>query len=100
MRIADPAKTAAHIGLFTVEAGTAWGRVEADRHYPSDVLVGMAIGHFIAEFFDYAFLGLGNPDRPHLLVFTTGEDTLFGLSWSYYAASLSTSVWSDRCKAL
>lgn len=40
----------------TLAVGTAWARVEADVHYPSDVLTGLALGHFIAAFFNEAFL--------------------------------------------
>jgi len=37
--------------LISLSALTAWARVEAQRHYPSDVLAGAAIGHFIGSFF-------------------------------------------------
>lgn len=83
MGLPEGAETAAHAGLFAVEAGTAWGRVEAERHYPSDVLVGLALGHFVAEFFDNAFLGLAESERPHILVFTTGDDALFGVGFGF-----------------
>jgi hypothetical protein len=83
MTISDGAKTAAHAAFFAVDAGTAWGRVEAERHFPSDVLVGMAIGHFIAEFFSSAFLSLEKNDNPHLLVLTTGNDAMLGLSVTF-----------------
>jgi len=42
--------------------GTAWARVEAGAHYPSDVLVGMALGHFFARFVTGAFLGPASQD--------------------------------------
>jgi len=45
-------------GFVLVTAGTAWARVEANRHYPADILAGMAIGHFISAFVNDAFLGL------------------------------------------
>jgi len=38
-------------------AGTAWARVEAGQHYPTDVLFGAALGNFIAILFHDAFLG-------------------------------------------
>ncbi len=59
--------TAAQIGLGALTAATAWARVEADKHYPSDVLAGIAIGHFFGVFLTDAFLGLDNPR--HALVF-------------------------------
>lgn len=59
--------TAAQIGLGALTAATAWARVEADKHYPSDVLAGIAFGHFFGVFLTDAFLGLDNPR--HALVF-------------------------------
>ncbi|MBF0188213.1 MAG: phosphatase PAP2 family protein [Magnetococcales bacterium] len=43
-------------GFYTVAAGTAWARVEANRHYPSDVLAGFALGHFVGGFLTDAFI--------------------------------------------
>jgi len=44
-------------GLAAMTIGTGWARVEAGFHYPSDMLVGIALGNFIASFVDQAFLG-------------------------------------------
>jgi len=49
------------IGFGVIAAGTAWARVEGGVHYPSDVLAGMALGHFVAAFFNDAFMGLNDP---------------------------------------
>ena len=37
---------------------TGWARVEAQKHYPSDVLAGAALGYFITAFIHDAFIGL------------------------------------------
>jgi membrane-associated phospholipid phosphatase len=50
-------------GLTALTLGTGWARVEAGFHYPSDVLVGMAIGDFNGAFFSDAFMGLPQPSR-------------------------------------
>ncbi len=39
-----------------VAMGTSWARVEGGVHYPSDVLVGAALGNFVAIFVHDAFL--------------------------------------------
>jgi membrane-associated phospholipid phosphatase len=52
------AQAASDVGLGLVALGTAWARVEAKKHYPSDVLAGMALGHFISSFVNDAFLGI------------------------------------------
>jgi membrane-associated phospholipid phosphatase len=51
-------RTTLGIGAGAMTAGTAWARVEAGRHYPSDVLIGIALGNFMGAFFTEAFLGL------------------------------------------
>ena len=58
MQLPKAAEIASDIGLGLLTAGTAWARVEAKKHYPSDVLAGMAIGHFFSAFVNDAFLGL------------------------------------------
>jgi len=49
------------VGLTGMGAATAWSRVEAGAHYPSDVLFGAALGNFLALFFTRAFLGVDPP---------------------------------------
>ena len=54
---------AIRIGLFTFASASAWGRVEAEKHYPADVLAGAAVGNF--------FAGVGNAfleDRKNVTV--------------------------------
>lgn len=62
------AMIAGRISLGVATAATAWARVEAYQHYPSDVLAGIAIGHFAGAFVTDAFLGTDNP-RNALLLF-------------------------------
>jgi membrane-associated phospholipid phosphatase len=57
----DTAITVTQIGLGALTAATAWARVEANQHYPSDVLAGIALGHFFGAFFTDAFIGIDNP---------------------------------------
>lgn len=52
----EGARLAFDIGLDATVIGTAWARVEAGAHYPSDVLVGMALGNFFGLFATAAFL--------------------------------------------
>jgi len=60
MQLTSSAEVASDSALIAITAGTAWARVEAKRHYPADILAGMAIGHFISSFVNDAFLGLDN----------------------------------------
>ena len=56
------------VGLDALTIGTAWARVEAGAHFPSDTLVGMALGNFVSRFFDEAFLGPSNEQRSSVTV--------------------------------
>lgn len=48
MAIPEWAQTTLTSGFYTLAGGTAWARIEAGVHYPSDVLAGAAIGNFFA----------------------------------------------------
>jgi len=45
----------------TVSGLTAWARIESRDHYPSDVLVGAALGHFITTVLHDSMMGLDTP---------------------------------------
>jgi len=51
------------VGLYSVACGTAWARVEADKHYITDVMAGAALGNFLARFIHDAFMGLETDSR-------------------------------------
>jgi membrane-associated phospholipid phosphatase len=59
--MSDLARGGLDAGLQVINFGTAWARIEGGWHYPSDTLVGIAIGNFCARFFNDAFLGLDTP---------------------------------------
>lgn len=62
-------------------AGSSWARVEAQKHFPADVLVGASLGHFLGEFFIRAFPVL---EREGLRISLSGDRhrVSFVLSWS------------------
>jgi len=47
--LAPPARSILRGSGYALAWGTAWARVEAGQHYPSDVLAGLALGHFVAR---------------------------------------------------
>jgi membrane-associated phospholipid phosphatase len=55
--MAPAARRTLDVGLAGLSIGTAWARVEAGWHYPSDVLAGMALGNYLASFFRRAWPG-------------------------------------------
>lgn len=51
-------KVTAKVGLTALPLATGWARVEAAKHYPADILAGVALGHFFGLFINDAFMGL------------------------------------------
>ena len=75
----DTATRILDIGFFSMGAGTAWARVEAGVHYPSDVLAGAALGHFVAAVVNDAFIDTESAAGPRMslqLGRTSGQLTL------------------------
>ena len=54
--ISHGARIAANTGLVALTTITAWARIEAGAHFPADVLLGAALGNFVAKFTTAAFL--------------------------------------------
>lgn len=75
-------RTGIRIALYGVAAGTAWARVEAGKHYPSDVLAGAALGNFMANFIHDAFLGLQN-DSLDLRIEAYPDYQWISLAWYF-----------------
>jgi len=73
----------AKVGLGVVASGTAWARVEAGVHYPTDVLVGAALGNFVACFVHDAFLGLPEDVQVTASVEPDVGEWAIGLAFSF-----------------
>ena len=71
------------IGNILLATGVGWARVEAGKHYPSDVLVGAALGHFLSAFIYDAFMGLPEHERLGLYVSPTKHGVMIGLSFGF-----------------
>ena len=74
---------ALRIGLTALTAGTAWGRVEAHKHFPSDVLAGAALGHFFGAFINDAFLGLKRTQVGGFTIQPSRDGVMLGLHWPF-----------------
>jgi len=61
-------RTTLKAGVGTIPYACGWARVEAGKHYPSDVLASVAIGNFFAMFINDAFMGIDSPDDMALTV--------------------------------
>lgn len=68
------------ISAKTLAAGTAWARVEAGKHYPTDVLAGAAIGHFLTAVIHDSFMGLDEAVQVDVQL-DRREGGMLALSW-------------------
>lgn len=78
----EQARLACQIGFGILTVGTAWSRVEAKMHYPSDVLVSMALGHFIGAFVNDAFIG-ADPQSFNVSLNTSRNGTMLAMYWAF-----------------
>jgi membrane-associated phospholipid phosphatase len=60
----DAARIAARGAVIAAAAGTGWARVEAGKHFPTDVLAGAALGNALTRFVHDAFLLAPGWDAP------------------------------------
>jgi membrane-associated phospholipid phosphatase len=78
----DSLRSGSNIALYSIAAGTAWARVEAEKHYPSDVLAALAVGNFVATLFNDTFL---QPAAGNAMLSVwpgeTGTEIVFSLSF-------------------
>ena len=66
--LAPWAKTSIRASNMVLASATAWARVEAGVHFPSDVLAGAALGTFFGSFIYDAFIGTSGPQRVQLMI--------------------------------
>jgi len=78
--ITPGARRALDTSLYLMSGATAWARVEAGVHYPTDVLAGMAIGNFVGRVVHDAWLG----DRAPVVAIVPeqkGVSVLVDIAW-------------------
>lgn len=63
----------AKVGLYGIDGLTGIARIEADKHYPTDILVGMALGNFLANFSYNLFLEQPAPESYSFSLLPTQE---------------------------
>ncbi len=81
LQIPGWSKTALKTGCVIIPYGTGWARVESENHYPSDVLIGIALGNFFGAFINDAFIGIDSADELQVKLDYLADDTItIGLS--------------------
>jgi membrane-associated phospholipid phosphatase len=83
LRLPTWGKTSLQVGLAALPYATGWARVEANKHYPSDILVGVALGNFFGAFFNDAFLGIDSTENIAVIVEPSKQGLVVGLRWAF-----------------
>ena len=68
---------------LALASATAWARVEGKKHFPSDVLAGAALGHFLTVVIHDTFIGLGDDHKFSLYLGPTQNGGQVMLSWEF-----------------
>jgi hypothetical protein len=76
----EPVTPVLKTGNLLLATSVAWARVEGRRHYPSDVLVGAALGHFLTAFIHDAFMNLPEDNRVQLAILPLDRGAVIGLA--------------------
>lgn len=83
LSLPDGARLGLQATSYAVAGSVAWARVEAHKHFPSDVLAGAAIGHFISAFIHDAFLELPQEVGIDLEIGPVEREAMLAISWSF-----------------
>lgn len=83
LEMPDAARMGLRAGFTAISLSTGWARLESKKHYPSDVLAGMALGHFLGAFIYDAFLGLDSPKNFFFSVEPSKKDLYCSLHWVF-----------------
>ncbi len=76
-------RTSIQVGNIAFASLIGWARLEARGHFPSDVLAGAALGHFLNAFIYDAFMGLPEDRRFGISLAPQRGGAMFQLSFSY-----------------
>jgi hypothetical protein len=70
-------------GNLAMAAAVGWARVEAGRHFPTDVLIGAALGNFVTTFVHDAFLNLPEDGSVDFYIEPSPSGVTAAFSWSF-----------------
>ena len=76
LRAYDGARSLLNFGICSLAGAVAWARVEGEKHYPSDVLAGAAIGNAFGNFYFDLF-----PSSPNEKTRCRNQPLLFLSEW-------------------
>ncbi|MFT7461904.1 MAG: membrane-associated phospholipid phosphatase [Pseudohongiellaceae bacterium] len=82
----DGAKAGLRALVYTVASASSWARVEAERHHPSDILLGAALGNFLTAFVNNLYAadhGGSGTSQLSAFVVPAAEQWVVGAHWRF-----------------
>jgi membrane-associated phospholipid phosphatase len=83
MPLPDEVRLPLQVGNILLATSVAWARVEGRKHFPSDVLAGAALGHFLSAFIHDSLLGLPEDKRFGFVIFPLKGGVMTELSFAF-----------------
>lgn len=83
LELAPWLRTSLQVGNILMASSVAWARVEAGKHFPSDVLAGAALGHFLSAFIHDALIGLPASRRFRLIIWPSKSETMVSIAFPF-----------------
>ena len=77
------ARTGIKVANIALATSVAWARVEGEKHYPTDVLVGAALGNLLTRFVHDAFMNLEPDDEFSFYLEPARDGGKVFLSWDF-----------------
>jgi hypothetical protein len=77
------ARTGLKVANVALATSVAWARVEGERHFPTDVLVGAALGNFTTRFIYDAFIGVDPEDSFSFYIEPNPSGAKVFLAWEF-----------------
>ena len=77
------ARTSIKVANVALATSVAWARVEGEKHFPTDVLVGAALGNFTTRFIHDAFIGIEPDDKFSYYIEPSTSGARVFLSWEF-----------------
>lgn len=80
----DPRVQSVLEGVNTAAAtSVAWARVEGNKHFPTDVFAGAALGNFLGLFIHDAFLGVPDEDSSYWRIIPVSGGAMLLMGWKF-----------------
>ncbi|MDY7032344.1 MAG: phosphatase PAP2 family protein [Thermodesulfobacteriota bacterium] len=82
-RLSTPLKLSLQTMNVCLAAGVSWARVEGDKHFPSDVLAGAALGHFVTSAIFNTFIEMPDQKNYSFMIFPCKGGAVAQLSFAF-----------------